>query len=184
MHNKGRVFTGHKGGAHYKRWATLFGFHAAYYRRAVGNIRLEGDMKALDLGCGPGGLCFALAENAPPAAEIYDLDLGEEQLTYARQHAGTYPCTLMFQQGSMDELPFPGPGIFLVFRVLEVFPSTTRNRLTTTVFCLSLCHVVPPFLGADTPHADGGGCVPLGGNDGELGTKRQEIIHRASSYFF
>jgi ubiquinone/menaquinone biosynthesis C-methylase UbiE len=131
MQNKGRAFTGMLAGANYKRWAGLFGFNAAYYRRAIGNIRLEADMKALDLGCGPGALCFALAENAPPATEIYSLDLAEDQLVYARQHAGTYPCTLIFQQGSMDALPFPDDHFDVVMTSMALHATPPEVRRAT-----------------------------------------------------
>lgn len=128
MHKKGRAFTGKKAGAHYKRWAGLFGFNTAYYQRAIGKIQLEETMKALDLGCGPGALCFALAEHAHPSSEIYGLDLSEDQLDYARQHAGKYQCTLTFQQGSIDELKFPDGYFDLVMTSMALHATPPEVR--------------------------------------------------------
>jgi len=128
MHKKGRAFTGMKGGAHYKRWAGLFGFNTAYYHRAIGKIQLEETMKALDLGCGPGALCFALAEQAHPSSEIYGLDISDDQLDYARQYAGKYHCTLTFQQGSMDELKFPDSHFDLVMTSMALHATPPEVR--------------------------------------------------------
>lgn len=133
MHKKGRAFTGKKAGAHYKRWAGLFGFNTAYYHRAIGKIQLEETMKALDLGCGPGALCFALAEKARPASEIYGLDISDDQLDYARQHADKYHCTLTFQQGSMDELKFPDGHFDLVMTSMALHATPPEVRRAAIV---------------------------------------------------
>ncbi|MDR1897923.1 MAG: class I SAM-dependent methyltransferase [Prevotellaceae bacterium] len=87
--------------------ARLFGFTPAFYRKGIGDIALAGGMRALDLGCGPGALSFALAEIAHPQAEITGIDISEDQLNYARSQCGRYRCTLRFENRSMDELPFP-----------------------------------------------------------------------------
>ncbi len=90
-------------------------------------------MKALDLGCGPGALCFALAENRP-ASEIYGLDISDDQLDYARLgYADKYQCTLTFQQGSMDELKFPDGHFDLVMTSWRCTLLRRRSRRAAIV---------------------------------------------------
>jgi ubiquinone/menaquinone biosynthesis C-methylase UbiE len=71
-------------------------------------------MKALDLGCGPGSLSFALAGNSHPESEITGIDISNDQLNYARKHAGQFWCKLEFLNSSMDEIPFPDSYFYVV----------------------------------------------------------------------
>ncbi|MDR0680379.1 MAG: class I SAM-dependent methyltransferase [Dysgonamonadaceae bacterium] len=107
MEKKGNEFKGLAGGRNYKHLARLFGFTEKFYRKGVGNVRLANGMKALDLGCGPGALSFALAEKASPQAEIIGIDISEDQLNYARSKCFRYSCNLKFENCSMSELPYP-----------------------------------------------------------------------------
>lgn len=107
MGAQGRAFTGWVGGVHYRRWAALMGMGVGYYRRCVHGITLTQGMRSLDLGCGPGALCFALAEVADPRAEIHGIDISDDQLDYARNHAEDFPCRPEFRNASMAELPYP-----------------------------------------------------------------------------
>jgi demethylmenaquinone methyltransferase/2-methoxy-6-polyprenyl-1,4-benzoquinol methylase len=107
MNKKGNEFKGLAGGKNYKNFARLFGFTEAFYRKSLGEISLADGMKALDLGCGPGALSFALAEKASPKSEITGIDISEDQLSYARNQCFRYDCTIHFENCSMDNLPFP-----------------------------------------------------------------------------
>jgi ubiquinone/menaquinone biosynthesis C-methylase UbiE len=107
MTQKGNEFKGLAGGANYRNFARLFGFTPAFYRKGIGDVTLAGGMNALDLGCGPGALSFALAEKAHPQAEITGIDISDDQLNYARSQCARYACKLRFDNCSMDELPFP-----------------------------------------------------------------------------
>jgi demethylmenaquinone methyltransferase/2-methoxy-6-polyprenyl-1,4-benzoquinol methylase len=107
MANKGNEFRGLAGGKNYKNFARLLGFTTAFYRKGIGNVTLTDGMRALDLGCGPGALSFALAERASSQAEIIGIDISEEQLNYARSQCVRYNCRLRFENCSMDELPYP-----------------------------------------------------------------------------
>ena len=77
---KGRAFRGIFGGESYRRLAALFGFQERFYRRAVGDLQLGPGGRALDLGCGPGGLSYALAEKSPADASIVGADISDDQL--------------------------------------------------------------------------------------------------------
>jgi len=114
MNEKGHEFKGLAGGVNYRRLAKLFGMGEAYYRRSFGSIRLNAGMKAVDLGCGPGALSFALAETAHPDSEITGVDISNDQLDCARRFAVGYPCKIAFKNCSMDALPYPDGSFDLV----------------------------------------------------------------------
>jgi demethylmenaquinone methyltransferase/2-methoxy-6-polyprenyl-1,4-benzoquinol methylase len=78
----------------------------AFYRRGVGGVSLRKDMRALDLGCGPGGISFALAGTAHPEARIIGIDISEDQIAYARSRADGFDCRPEFRNMSMDRLDF------------------------------------------------------------------------------
>ena len=99
-----------------------------YYRNCVGNICLAAGMKALDLGCGPGSLSFALAENAHPESMIHGLDISKDQLEYARKHAGLFDCTLEFLLASMDELQYPDRHFDLVMTSMALHETPPKVR--------------------------------------------------------
>ena len=104
---KGRAFRGFFGGENYRRLAGLFGIKERFYRMAVGDLRLRAGERALDLGCGPGALSYALAEGAPSDASITGIDISDDQLACARRGVGAFACKMEFLKASMDELPFP-----------------------------------------------------------------------------
>ena len=90
MEKKGNEFKGLAGGRNYRNLARFFGFTTAFYRKGAGDVTLADGMRALDLGCGPGALSFALAEKASPQAEIIGIDISDDQLDYARSQ---FHCT-------------------------------------------------------------------------------------------
>jgi demethylmenaquinone methyltransferase/2-methoxy-6-polyprenyl-1,4-benzoquinol methylase len=107
VEKKGNEFRGWAGGKNYKNAARLFGFTTAFYQKGIGDVTLADGTRALDLGCGPGALSFALAERASPRAEIIGIDISEDQLRYARSQRARYDCNIRFENCSMDELPYP-----------------------------------------------------------------------------
>jgi demethylmenaquinone methyltransferase/2-methoxy-6-polyprenyl-1,4-benzoquinol methylase len=135
VNHKGNAFEGFFGGANYRRLAALFGMGPVFYQAAVADIALGAGMKALDLGCGPGALSYALAENADPLAEIHGVDISDDQLNYARAHAGCFDCRLEFHHASMDELPFPDASFDLVMTSMalhETPPAVRRGAIAET----------------------------------------------------
>ena len=81
--------------------------NADYYSKCLTNIWLNKDEKALDLGCGPGALCYALAEKAHPDSEITGIDISDDQLNYAEKFSYEYPCSLEFGTSLWMHFPFP-----------------------------------------------------------------------------
>ncbi|MGD8780685.1 MAG: class I SAM-dependent methyltransferase [Ignavibacteria bacterium] len=129
MDKKGNEFKGLAGGANYKRFAALIGMNEEYYRRCIGNLKLAAGMKALDLGCGPGALSYALAEKADPDSEIIGIDISEDQLNYARSRIDDFKCCLEFKNISMDELLFPDEyfDVVITSMALHVTPPKIRR---------------------------------------------------------
>ncbi len=135
MGHKGNAFNGFFGGGNYKRLAALFGMDERFYRQGIGSASLGPGMKALDLGCGPGALSYALAETAHQDSTVYGVDISEDQLAYARAHAGNFCCSLEFINASMDELPFPDGSIDIVISSMalhETPPAVRRAAIAET----------------------------------------------------
>jgi len=133
MREKGTEFKGLLGGRHYVRFAEFFGMKKDFYRKSLGSITLAAGMKAVDLGCGPGALSFALAERAHPTASIVGVDISDDQLSYAREQASSFQCTLEFLKCSMDELPFPDKHCDLIMTSMalhETPPEVRRGAIS------------------------------------------------------
>lgn len=128
MDKKGNEFKGLAGGKNYLRFARLFGFTEKFYQEGIGNIYFDSGMKALDLGCGPGALSFALAGNAAPGAEITGIDISDDQLNYARAHCLRFNCKLDFRHCSMDELPFPDNHFDVVMSSMALHETPPKVR--------------------------------------------------------
>lgn len=128
MENKGREFRGMLGGANYRKISALFGMGPKFYRKGLGSIALGPGMRALDLGCGPGALSFALAERAHHASSITGIDLSDDQLHYAKRFSGNYRCGLDFRKNSMDELPFPDGHFDLVMTSMAIHETPPEVR--------------------------------------------------------
>lgn len=132
---EGRSFEGISGGRFYRFWAQVFGMGTVFYRRGLGDIHLQAEQRALDLGCGPGALSFALAERADPTARITGIDISEDQLTYARNHVDGFACRLDFMNASMGALPFEDNTFDLVMSSMAIHetPPVVRRKAITEV---------------------------------------------------
>lgn len=130
---KGEAFTGMRAGKHYERMARIFGLNEDFYKRAVGDLRLEDGMKALDMGCGTGALSFALAHRSSPRCTIHGVDLSEDQTIYASNRPGGQGGALHFSTASMDEALFPDGALDLAMTSLalhETSPEVRRAALS------------------------------------------------------
>jgi demethylmenaquinone methyltransferase/2-methoxy-6-polyprenyl-1,4-benzoquinol methylase len=135
MAKKGNEFKGWAGGRNYRNFARLFGFTEKFYRKGIGNVTLTDGMKALDLGCGPGALSFALAERASSQSEIIGIDISEDQLNEARSQCPRYDCNIRFENCSMDELPYPDEYFDVVITSMalhETPPEVRRAAIVQT----------------------------------------------------
>jgi demethylmenaquinone methyltransferase/2-methoxy-6-polyprenyl-1,4-benzoquinol methylase len=125
---KGNAFRGLAGGANYEKLARCFGFGPKYYRRALGDISLAKGMRALDLGCGTGGLSFAMAEKDYPKATIIGIDISDDQINYARVQAKKYACSITFEKLSMDELPYPNNSFDIIVSSMAFHETPPKVR--------------------------------------------------------
>lgn len=133
MSKKGNEFKGIAAGVSYKRGAKLIGLTERFYRRAVGNKTFPTPIRAVDLGCGPGAMSYALAEKLVAGSELTGVDISDDQLNYARKYADQYHCTLKFLNCSMDELPFENNSLDLVISSMAVHetpPAVRRSTIT------------------------------------------------------
>ncbi|MDD4731631.1 MAG: class I SAM-dependent methyltransferase [Desulfovibrio sp.] len=128
QHEKGNVFTGRMAGSHYRRWSRLLGMGDGFYGRIAGTVVLRPGMRALDLGCGPGSLCYALAQSATPQAEVIGLDLSPDQLAEARRRTRDCACQTRFLLASMDEVPLPDNSVDLVVSSLALHETPPQVR--------------------------------------------------------
>lgn len=128
--NKGTAFEGIIGGGRYYRFARFFGIGPAFYRKGLGSLRLAPGMRALDLGCGPGALSFALAETGPTDVEIIGVDISKDQIAYAQANAGGFSCPVFFKLASMDETGLADDSVDLVMTsmALHETPPAVRRR--------------------------------------------------------
>ncbi|MDR0394363.1 MAG: class I SAM-dependent methyltransferase, partial [Tannerella sp.] len=133
MDKKGNEFRGWAGGRNYRNLACLFGFTAAFYRKGIGDVTLAGGMRALDLGCGPGALSFALAEKASSEAEIIGIDISEDQLNEARSQCKQYRCRCRFENCSMDDLRYPDEYFDVVVTSMALHETPPEVRRTAIV---------------------------------------------------
>jgi len=128
MENKGNEFKGLAAGTSYKRWAAVFGFTEKFYRKGIGENEFSHPVKALDLGCGPGALSYALAEKLCEKSELTGIDISNDQLNYASKYADHYPCKLVFENCSMDELTFPDGHFDLVITSMALHETPPEVR--------------------------------------------------------
>ena len=130
MEKKGNEFKGIAGGAGYKFGAAIMGFTEKFYNRAVGENIPSQPFIALDLGCGPGAMSYALANKAHPKSTIIGIDISNDQLNYARAHSGNLTCKPQFINCSMDELKFPDNhfDIVMTSMALHETPPEVRRR--------------------------------------------------------
>ena len=128
MKDKGNEFKGLAAGASYKRWAAFMGFTEEFYKRGIGNKTFPDPIKALDLGCGPGALSYALAEKLCENSELTGIDISNDQLDYARKHITDYLCKLDFINCSMDELSFTDNYFDLVITSMALHETPPQVR--------------------------------------------------------
>jgi ubiquinone/menaquinone biosynthesis C-methylase UbiE len=77
--------------------------------------------QAVDLGCGPGHLVFRLAQ-AAPALQITGVDLSDEMLLQAEQHARRSGLQerVSLKKGDAAQIPFPENSLDLVISTLSL----------------------------------------------------------------
>jgi ubiquinone/menaquinone biosynthesis C-methylase UbiE len=130
MAKKGHVFDGIISGAVYDRMAALFGFGPSLIERAMDQIPVRPGQRILDLGCGTGLFCVALADHLGKNGEIHGVDLSKKQLDRAGDKLRKKGVPFVLHLCSMDDLPF-GPASFdLVVSSLAIHAADPPVRRT------------------------------------------------------
>ena len=128
MESKGTVFDGFLSGKVYDRLASLFGFGPALYRRAADLAPVAPGQVILDIGCGTGAFCSAVANRIGAECEIHGVDLSQKQLDEAREKMESKGVGFVPHPCSMDELPFPPATFDTVITSLAIHSATPPVR--------------------------------------------------------
>jgi demethylmenaquinone methyltransferase/2-methoxy-6-polyprenyl-1,4-benzoquinol methylase len=127
---KGNAFEGWKGGNNYDRLAHAIGLTPAFYKKAIGNIRLPPNAKILDLACGTGNLSFSIKNSTHNHFQCYGIDISEDQLKCAREKNEKMEQNIHFSHQSIDELAFEDETFDLVITsmALHEVPPKVRHK--------------------------------------------------------
>ena len=88
--------------------------------------RLSAGMSLLDVGCGPGTITVGLARAVAPG-EVTGIDLSEEVLAQAREHAASESVdNLTFELGDVYQLDYED-GAFDVVYANQLLPASDRS---------------------------------------------------------
>ncbi len=130
MKNRGNEFKGWKGGVFYEFWKQFFGFNNKFYTKGLKNIDIYSGMDILDLGCGTGGLCFALNKAVIDDINVVGIDISKKQLFYARNKAQAKSLKFNFAEMSIDKLFFRNESFDIVMTsmVLHETPVSVRHK--------------------------------------------------------
>ena len=131
MENKGNEFKGIVGGANYKRFGKFFGCTEIFYQSCVSNLSYQKPIKALDLGCGPGAICFLLDNILPKESTIIGVDISNDQLNFARKYSQNSINKMHFLKCSMDEINFPESEFDLVISSMAFHEVPRKVRYAT-----------------------------------------------------
>ena len=98
----------------------------------LSHLRLREGARVLDLGCGPGLYCEALARRGMMMTGV---DFSESSLRYAIESARSEGLRIEYIQGDYTELELPGPfdAVLLIFGDLCALPDAGRDRLLLRV---------------------------------------------------
>jgi len=101
----------------YNKWG---GFGEAFRRRIVDAVSLKPGESVLDCGCGTGTLALIAKRQVGPEGTVHGIDLSPDQLRIAETKAQRENINIAFQEGSIDELPFPDESFDAIFSTLMI----------------------------------------------------------------
>jgi demethylmenaquinone methyltransferase/2-methoxy-6-polyprenyl-1,4-benzoquinol methylase len=124
----GNVFDGAMSGKVYDRFAELFGFGPTLFKKAVALMPLNEGQIVLDLGCGTGAFCTAIANRIGSDGVIHGIDLSRKQLDTAGEKMRAKNPRFVPHLSSMDELPFSNGTFDLVICSLAIHAAAPPVR--------------------------------------------------------
>ena len=99
-------------------------------QRTVTLARLQSGEQALDVGCGTGTLAIQVARCVGKAGRVAGVDPGAEQIARARAKAARCDLPIEFQNGVIEQLPFPNQTFDVVFSTLMMhhLPASLKQQ--------------------------------------------------------
>lgn len=90
----------------------------------LNHVPLYGGDRVLDVACGTGILARLAAERVGPSGKVVGLDLNAGMIEVARAHTGQRGVPIDWQQGDVNDLPFPDASFDIAFcqQGLQFFP--------------------------------------------------------------
>lgn len=88
-----------------KDYAKNSGAQQGWAVELMGKLRLDGDERILDIGCGDGKVTVALADRVPDGA-VVGIDSSNEMIGFAQESHASYGPRLAFEVGDAAELHF------------------------------------------------------------------------------
>ena len=89
-------------------WLASLGRERAYREKVLDLANLKSGESVLDIGCGTGTLAIAARRRVGPAGKVYGVDASPEMLARARKKANKDGAEVVFSNGLVEALPFPG----------------------------------------------------------------------------
>ena len=89
-------------------WLVSLGRERAYREKTLNLAELKVGESVLDIGCGTGTLAIAAKRRVGPTGKVYGIDASPEMLDRANRKATKARTKIVFQNGIVEALPFPG----------------------------------------------------------------------------
>lgn len=110
----------------YNKWG---GYGEAFRKQIVDEASLKPGESVLDCGCGTGTLAVIAKHLVGAEGRVQGIDLSRDQLEIARKKAQREGLDIEFDEGSVDELPFPDASFDAIFSTLMLhhLPATVKD---------------------------------------------------------
>jgi ubiquinone/menaquinone biosynthesis C-methylase UbiE len=99
-------------------WVLMRGREGAFRDRIISLARIEPGETILDVGCGTGTLAIAAKRRIGPMGKVYGIDASPDMIARAKTKAGKAGLDILFENKSIQALPFPDEQFDVVLSTL------------------------------------------------------------------